>query len=72
MRVAKTPTLVAQELSAYSFFVKNLDEAGQSRLLVGVFECCADSHDCGVMSGVGGCFEYYVACGCLSSGMDVV
>ena len=30
MRVAKTPTLVAQEQSVYSFFVKNLDEAGQS------------------------------------------
>jgi hypothetical protein len=72
VRVAKTPTLVAQSQSAYSFFVKNLDEAGQSRLLVGVFECCADSHDCGVVVVVGGCLEYYI-CGCgLSSGMDVV
>ena len=71
MRVAKTPTLVAQAQSVHSFFVKNLDEAGQSRLLVGVFECCADSHDCGVVVVVERCLEYYVCGGCLGGGINV-
>jgi len=69
VRVAKTPTLLGANRSQYySFFVKNLDQGGaKSRLLVGVFECCADSHDCGVLGGVCGCLEYYVGGGVVVS-----